>query len=60
MKKTTTLLDRADILRLAAETGLDVRTVKRAVDRGIESLRAGVDQERLRAAFAKLNLAPPR
>jgi len=49
-------LDRRDILRLAAETGLDARTVKRAADRGVDSLRAEVDRERLRAAAAKLKL----
>ena len=49
-------IDRADILRLAAETGLDVRTVKRAMDRGIDSIRAQVDRERLRDAAVKLRL----
>jgi hypothetical protein len=49
-------IDRRDILRLAAETGLDPRTVKRAVERGIQSLRAEVDRERLRAAATKLEL----
>jgi hypothetical protein len=49
-------IDRADILRLAAETGLDVRTVKRAVDRGVASVRAEVDRERLKQAADKLNL----
>ena len=51
-KKTT--IDRADILKLAAESGLDVRTVKGAVIRGVDSLRAGVDRVRLRQAAAKL------
>jgi hypothetical protein len=54
MKK---IIERADMLRLAAETGLDVRTVKRAVDRGIESIRAEVDRERLRVSAEKLGLA---
>jgi len=49
-------IDRADILRLAAEAQLDVRTVKRAVDRGVDSLRAAVDRERLRQAAEKLGL----
>jgi hypothetical protein len=53
MKKT---IERPDILRLAAETGLDVRTVKRAVDRGVESLRAEVDRQRLRDAATRLDL----
>lgn len=49
-------IDRSDILRLAAESGLDVRTVKRAVDRGVASLRAGVDRDRLKAAATKLGV----
>lgn len=53
------VLERPDILRLAAETGLDVRTIKRAVEHGIGSLRAGVDKERLRAAAKKLSLKLP-
>ena len=48
--------ERADILRLAAETGLDVRTVRRAADRGVESLRAEVDRDRLREAAKKLGV----
>ena len=55
MKKPSAL-DRADILRLSAETGLDARTVKRAVEHGVDSLRAEVDKERLRAAAEKLSL----
>jgi hypothetical protein len=55
-------IERADILRLAAETGLDVRTVKRAVDRGIDAIRAEVDRDRLKDALSKLGLklAPGR
>ena len=55
MKKPNAL-DRADIMRLAAETGLDARTVKRAVENGVNSLRAEVDKQRLRAAAEKLSL----
>lgn len=55
-KKSTTINDRADILRLAAESGLDVRTVKGAIERGVNSLRAGVDRVRLRKAAEKLSL----
>ncbi len=55
MKKNNEI-DRADIMRLAAETGLDARTVKRAVDRGVESIRAEVDRERLKDAAVKLGL----
>ncbi len=54
MKKTE--IDRGDILRLAAETGLDARTVKRAIDRGVDSIRAEVDRTRLREAAGKLGL----
>jgi hypothetical protein len=49
-------LSRTDILKLAAESGLDPRTVKRAVDRGVDVLRAEVDRERLRAAAVKLGV----
>jgi hypothetical protein len=49
-------MERADIMRLAAETGLDARTVKRAVERGIDSVRAEVDRVRLKAAATKLGL----
>ena len=52
-------LDRSDILRLAAETGLDVRTVKRAADHGIGVLRVEVARDRLRAAANKLSLELP-
>ncbi len=47
---------RADILRLAADTGLDPRTVKRAVDKGLGSIRAEVDRERLMAAATALGV----
>jgi hypothetical protein len=47
-------MDRADLLRLAAESGLDVRTVKGAIANGVDSLRAGVDRVRLRQAAEKL------
>jgi predicted DsbA family dithiol-disulfide isomerase len=47
---------RTDILRLAAETGLDPRTVKRALDRGVDSLRAEIDRKRLREAAVRLSL----
>jgi hypothetical protein len=49
-------ITRTDILRLAAEAELDPRTVKRAVDRGIDTLRAEVDRTRIRAAAEKLGL----
>jgi len=49
-------ISRGDVLRLAAEAQLDPRTVKRAIERGIESLQAAVDKDRLRAAAAKLRI----
>jgi hypothetical protein len=49
-------MSRADILKLAAEAQLDPRTVKRAIERGIESLQASVDKDRLRVAAHKLRL----
>lgn len=49
-------ITRTDILRLAAEAELDPRTVKRAVDRGVDTLRAEVDRTRIRAAAEKLGL----
>jgi hypothetical protein len=47
---------RADILRLSADSGLDPRTTKRAIDRGIDTLRAEVDRVRIREAAKKLGL----
>jgi hypothetical protein len=52
-------LDRADVLRLAAQAQLDVRTVKKAVAKGVMSLRAGVDRARLRAAAKTLKYHVP-
>lgn len=52
-------LERADILRLAAQAELDVRTVKRAMANGIGSLRAEVDKERLRVAAKSLKFSIP-
>lgn len=49
-------VDRAMILRLAAESELDPRTVKRAIDVGIVTLRAEVDRQRLQAAAKKLGV----
>ena len=42
MKK---MIKRADIMRLAAETGLDPRTIKRAAEHGIASVRAEVARD---------------
>lgn len=55
-KRMKQAITRADILRLAAEAQLDPRTVKRAVERGVEKMQAAVDKERLRAAAAKLKV----
>jgi hypothetical protein len=55
MKKRN--ISRRDVLRLSAETELDPRTIKRAVERGVESMRAEADQRRLREAAAKHNIA---
>jgi hypothetical protein len=49
-------LDRSSILRLAAESQLDPRTVKRAVEAGVNTLRAEVDRQRLLIAAKKLGL----
>lgn len=50
-------LGKKDIMRLAAESGLDPRTVKRAVENGVDSLHAELDRERLRAAAKALKVA---
>jgi hypothetical protein len=49
-------LSRADILRLAAEAQLDPRTVKRAIEKGIDRMQAEADKGRIRAAAAKLKI----
>jgi len=48
-----TTISRAVILRLAADAGLDPRTVKRAIDKGVDSLQSEAARERLREAAAK-------
>jgi anti-sigma regulatory factor (Ser/Thr protein kinase) len=50
-------IDRGDILRLAADTGLDPRTVKRAIEHGVDALKAEVDRTRLRDAAKRLGVA---
>ena len=50
---------RGDILRLAAASELDPRTVKRAVERGISSIRADVDRQRLVRAAEVLRMELP-
>jgi hypothetical protein len=49
-------IDRATLLRLAAEAQLDPRTVQRAVEKGVESLKSEFDRERLRTAAQKLSI----
>jgi len=56
MKTKKTDIDGVTIRRLAAAAGLDPRTVKRAVNHGIDSLKAEVDRERLREAATKLDV----
>jgi hypothetical protein len=48
--------DRADVLRLAAEAQIDPRTVKRAIEHGVDVLRASVDRDRIRVAAKKLGI----
>jgi len=50
------IVSNADVLRLAAEAQLDPRTVKRAVELGVERLHAIAAKERLRSAAAKLKV----
>lgn len=47
-------LDRPTIMRIALESQLDPRTVKRAVAHGIDSLLSDFSKARLRAALKKL------
>ena len=49
-------VDRSIILRLAAESQLDPRTVKRALEDGVTTLRAEVDRQRLRDAAKRLGV----
>jgi hypothetical protein len=57
MSITTSLhIRRADVLRLAAEIGIDPRTAQRALEHGPDALRAIADRERARDAIARLGL----
>jgi hypothetical protein len=49
-------LDRPTLQRLALEAQLDPRTVKRALEKGIESLQSDHSKARLRIALKKLKL----
>jgi hypothetical protein len=50
-------ISRRDVLRLSAETELDPRTIKRAVERGVNTMKAEADRRRLREAATKLSIA---
>jgi len=52
--KMRKMLDRTTILRLAVEAQLDPRTVQRAAEKGVSSLKSEFDRQRLRAAADKL------
>jgi hypothetical protein len=47
-------LDRPTIMRIALEAQLDPRTVKRAIEHGIDSLQSDHSKTRLRLALKKL------
>jgi hypothetical protein len=49
-------LDRPTIMRIALEAQLDPRTVKRAIDHGIDSLQSDHSKARLRVALRKMKL----
>ena len=49
-------ISRQQILKLAAESMLDPRTIKRAVDFGIGSMKSEFDKQRLREAAEKVGL----
>jgi hypothetical protein len=48
--------DRKTIMKLAAESELDPRTVRRALEHGVDSLRAETDRNRFREAAKKLGV----
>lgn len=47
-------VDRSTIMRIAVQAQLDPRTVKRALEDGIDRLQSGHSKTRLRAALKKL------
>ncbi len=53
-KKLT--VPRRDIFRLAGDAGLDPRTVQRAIECGIDSMKSEVNRTRLRETAAKLKI----
>ena len=52
----TPLPDRPTIMRIALEAQLDPRTVKRALERGLASLKSDFDKARLKVAAAKFDV----
>ena len=56
MNTVKKVVDRALVFRLAAESQLDPRTVKRALEDGVATLRAEVDRQRLLLAAKKLGV----
>lgn len=53
-------VDRLTIMRIALEAQLDPRTVKRAIEKGIDSLQSAHSKARLRAALEKLKVKLPK
>jgi len=49
-------IDRPTIARIALEAQIDPRTVKRAIEHGIDSLQSDHSKTRLRVALKKLKL----
>jgi hypothetical protein len=49
-------IDKAVVLRLAADAQLDPRTVERAIREGLKALKSGFARERLRIAAEKIGL----
>jgi len=47
-------LDRPTIMRIALEAQLDPRTVKRAIEHGIESMQSAYSKARLRIALKNM------
>lgn len=56
---TTATLSRSLLLRLALESELDPRTIRRALRDGVSSLRAEASRERLTRAAKKLRVKLP-
>lgn len=59
LKKPGPSVDRWTILSLAGEAKLDPRTVKRAVEHGVSSLKSEYDRERIREAAKRIGVTLP-